>query len=121
MTVDTLAAEAPSTDSDTPDVLVPFVESTSPGSTPAPDAVAGDEVEIAPAAAASAEEKPKKAPVKKTAGKKTMTLDLTWDVRYTSRSPEDVDDRRHQPPGRRHHPPQRQCCRRPEHAHRVCD
>ena len=40
MTVDTLPAEAPSTDSDTPDILVPSAESTSPESTPAPDAPA---------------------------------------------------------------------------------
>jgi hypothetical protein len=72
MTVDTLAAEAPSTDSDTPDVLVPSVESTSPGSTPAPDA------------GASAEEKPKKVPAKKAAGKKTKTLELTLTVTGTA-------------------------------------
>jgi hypothetical protein len=75
MTVDTLAAEAPSTDSDTPDVLVPSVQSTSPESTPAP---------AAPAAAASAEEKPKKAPAKKAAGKKTKTLELTVTVTGTA-------------------------------------
>jgi hypothetical protein len=71
MTVDTLAPEAPSTDSDTPDVLVSSRESTAPGSTLAPDA---------PAAAAPAEEKPKKAPAKKVAGKKTRTLELTLTV-----------------------------------------
>src|SRR5882672_8930333 len=65
MTVDTLAREAPSTDSDTPDVLV---------NTPAPDA---------PAGAALAEEKPKKVPAKKTAGKKTKTLELTLTVTGT--------------------------------------
>jgi tellurite resistance protein len=68
MTVDTLAPEAPSTDSDTPDVLVPSLESTAPGSSLAPDAP------DAPAAAAPAEEKPKKAPAKKT---KTLELTLT--------------------------------------------
>jgi hypothetical protein len=72
MTVDTLAAEAPSTDSDTPDVLVPSVESTSPGSTPAPDA------------GASVEEKPKKVPARKAAGKKTKTLELTLTVTGTA-------------------------------------
>jgi hypothetical protein len=71
MTVDTLAAEAPPNESDTPDVLIPCVESTSRGSTPAPDA---------PAAEASAVEKPEKAPAKKAAGKKTKTLELTLTV-----------------------------------------
>ena len=61
MTVDTLPAEAPPTASDTPHVVVPSVESTSSGSTPAPNAT------VAEAAAA---EKPKKAPAKKAAGKK---------------------------------------------------
>jgi Family of unknown function (DUF6319) len=72
MTVDTLAREAPSTDSDTPDVLVPAVESTSPESAPAP------------ADAASAEEKPKKVQAKKAAGKKTKTLELTLTVTGTA-------------------------------------
>jgi hypothetical protein len=71
MTVDTLAPEAPSTDSDTPDVLAPSHESAAPGSTSAPGA---------PATAAPAEEKPKKAPAKKAAGKKTKTLELTLTV-----------------------------------------
>jgi hypothetical protein len=74
MTVDTLAPEAPSTDSDTPDVLVSSREGTAPGSTLAPDAP------DAPAAAAPAEEKPKKVPAKKTAAKKTKTLELTLTV-----------------------------------------
>jgi len=72
MTVDTLAAEAPSTHSDTPDVLVSSIESTSPRSTPAP------------AAEAPVEEKPKKTPAKKTAGKKTKTLELTLTVTGTA-------------------------------------
>jgi hypothetical protein len=75
MTVDTLVAEAPSTNSDTPDVWVPSAESTSPVSTPAPDAAAVE---------ASAEEKPKKAPAKKAAGKKTKTLELTLTVTGTA-------------------------------------
>ncbi|MDT5154657.1 MAG: hypothetical protein QOI01_6390, partial [Mycobacterium sp.] len=75
MTVDTLVAEAPSTDSDTLDVLVPSVESTSPGSTPARDAAAAE---------ARAEEKPRKAPAKKAAGKKTKTLELTLTVTGTA-------------------------------------
>jgi hypothetical protein len=68
MTVDTLAREAPSTDSDTPDVLVPSVESISPASTPAPDAL----------------EKPKKVQARKAAGKKTKTLELTLTVTGTA-------------------------------------
>lgn len=75
MTVDTLAREAPSTDSDTPDVLVPAGETTSPERTPAPDASAD---------AASAEEKPKKVQAKKAAGKKTKTLELTLTVTGTA-------------------------------------
>jgi Family of unknown function (DUF6319) len=75
MTVDTLPTEAPSTDFDTPDVLRPSAEGTSPESTPASDA---------PTAAASAEEKPKKAPAKKAAGKKTKTLELTLTVTGTA-------------------------------------
>jgi pyruvate/2-oxoglutarate dehydrogenase complex dihydrolipoamide acyltransferase (E2) component len=75
MTVDTLAAEAPPTDFDTPDVLTPHAESTAPASTPTPDA---------PAAEASTEEKLKKAPAKKAAGKKTKTLELTLTVTGTA-------------------------------------
>jgi Family of unknown function (DUF6319) len=75
MTVDTLVAEAPSTNSDTPDVWVPSAESTSPVSTQAPDAAAAE---------ASAEEKPRKAPAKKAAGKKTKTLELTLTVTGTA-------------------------------------
>jgi tellurite resistance protein len=60
MTVDTLPAEAPSTDSDTPDVLVTSIESTP--------------------AAASVDEKPKKAAAKKAAPKKAKTLELTLTV-----------------------------------------
>jgi hypothetical protein len=60
MTVDTLAAEAPSTDSDTPDVLLPSVESISPA------------------------EKPKKVQAKKAPGKKTKTLELTLTVTSTA-------------------------------------
>jgi hypothetical protein len=70
MTVNTLTAEAPQANSDTPDAWAPG-ENTSAGNTPAPDA------------AASAE-KPKKAPVKKTAGKKTKTLELTLTVTGTA-------------------------------------
>src|SRR4029450_11071330 len=59
-TVDTLPREALSTDSDTPDVVVPTVESTS--------------IEV----------KPKKAPAKKAAAKKTKTLELTLTVTGTA-------------------------------------
>ncbi|MDT5015534.1 MAG: hypothetical protein QOD39_1694 [Mycobacterium sp.] len=75
MTVDTLAVEAPPTDFDTPDVLVPPGESTLLGSTPTPNA---------PAADASAGDKPKRAPAKKAAGKKTKTLELTLTVTGTA-------------------------------------
>ena len=75
MTVDTLPAEAPSTDVDTNDVGVSSAESTSPGSTPAPDAVT---------ASVAAEEKPKRVPVKNAAGKKTKTLELTLTVTGTA-------------------------------------
>jgi hypothetical protein len=71
MTVDTLTAEAPSTDSDTPDILVPSTESTFPGSTPAPKA---------PSNGASAEAKPTKSSAKTVAGKKAKTLELTLTV-----------------------------------------
>jgi hypothetical protein len=74
MTVNTLTAEAPHANSDTPDVWVPSAENTPPGNTPAPDA---------PHAGASAE-KPKKAPAKKAAGKKTKTLELTLTVTGTA-------------------------------------
>jgi Family of unknown function (DUF6319) len=75
MTVDTLAAEARPTDSDTPEDPVPSVERTSPGNTPAPDA---------PDTEASAEKKPTRAPSKKTVGKKTKTLELTLTVTGTA-------------------------------------
>jgi hypothetical protein len=71
MTVDTLPREAPSTDSDARDALVPSVESISP----APDASTD---------AASVEEKPKKVQAKKAAGKKTKTLELTLTVTSTA-------------------------------------
>ncbi|WP_193043158.1 DUF6319 family protein [Mycolicibacterium baixiangningiae] len=70
MTVDTLAAEAPSTESSTPDVGNPAFESTSPGSTPPPDALATE----------TSAETPKKSPARKAVGKKTKTLELTLTV-----------------------------------------
>jgi hypothetical protein len=67
MTVDTLVAEAPPTNSDTPDVLVQPLESASPGHT----AAHGTE--------ASAPAKPKKA-----AAKKAKTVNLTLTVTGTA-------------------------------------
>jgi Family of unknown function (DUF6319) len=75
MTVNTLTAEAPPANADAPDAWVPAVESTSPATPSAPDA---------PGAAATAEQTPKKAPAKKTAGKKTKTLELTLTVTGTA-------------------------------------
>jgi Family of unknown function (DUF6319) len=75
MTTDTLPAEAPPADSDTPDVWIPSAASTSPGNTPAPDS---------PDAEASAEKKPTRALSKKTVGKKSKTLELTLTVTGTA-------------------------------------
>ena len=67
MTVDTLTLEAPPADSDTPDVVVPTLVSSSPAPADGP-----------------ATEEPKKVPTKKTAGKKTKTLELTLVVTGTA-------------------------------------
>lgn len=75
LTVDTPAAEALHSRSDTPGASVAAVESTSNGSAPAPDASAPS----TPAA-----EKPKRAPAKKTPGKKGKTLELTLTVTGTA-------------------------------------
>ena len=72
MTVDTLPTEAPSIDFATPDVLVSSPGNTSRETTQAPDA------------AASVEEKPKRTPAKKAAGKRTKTLELTLTVTGTA-------------------------------------
>jgi hypothetical protein len=72
MTVDTLATEARPTRSDNPENRVPSVESNSPGNTPAPDVDA------------SAEQKPRTTPAKKTVGKKAKTLELTLTVTGTA-------------------------------------
>jgi hypothetical protein len=69
MTVETLPREAPSIDSDTPEVSVPSVESIVPET---------------PADAGSAEEKPKKVRAKKAAGRKPKTLELTLTVTGTA-------------------------------------
>jgi hypothetical protein len=68
MTVDTLAPEAPSTDSDTPAVSASSVASTSRGSMPARET------------RGTAEIKPKNSPAKKAPGKKTKTIQLTLTV-----------------------------------------
>lgn len=75
MTVDTLAPEAPSAASDTPDVSPTSVEHVSPTEPPADDAAVVE---------APAKEKPKKAPAKKTPAKKTKTLELTLTVTGTA-------------------------------------
>ena len=75
MTVDTLAAEARTAESDTPQDWVRPVESNSLGKTSAPDA---------PDAEAAAEQKPTRTPPKKTVGKKTKTLELTLTVTGTA-------------------------------------
>ena len=62
MSTDTLAPEAPSIDSDTPDVVISSIETSTPESS-TPETTA-----------------PKKAPAKKTAGKKAKTLELTLTV-----------------------------------------
>src|ERR1700743_1934580 len=75
MTVDTQSAEAPYTDYDTPEVLAPSAKSTPTEVKTEPDVAA---------AAASAEEKPKKAPAKKAPGKKSKTPELTLTVTGTA-------------------------------------
>jgi hypothetical protein len=76
ITVDTEVAEALPSHSNTPDDLVTSVERTSPGSTPAPDT---------PSSEGSTKEKPRRAPAKTPAGKKTKTLELTPQTHRNSR------------------------------------
>ena len=71
MTVDTLTAEAPPTASETADVWVAPAEDPSP------------EIPHTPDAEASVEDKPKKV-ARKTAGRKTKTLELTLTVTGTA-------------------------------------
>lgn len=79
MTVDTLHAEAPATDSAaTPPLFVPSAESTSVATVSDASEPAEESSEETPAAPA------KKAPAKKTAGKKTKTLELTLTVTGTA-------------------------------------
>src|SRR5687768_13715308 len=75
MTVDTLVTEAPLNAVDTPDASVPTAEDTSLANTTAPEA---------PEAEVPAEDKPKRAPAKRAAGKKTKTLELTLTVTGTA-------------------------------------
>ncbi|MET0698848.1 MAG: DUF6319 family protein [Mycobacterium sp.] len=72
MTVDTMIPEAPSTDSDAPDFVIPSEQST-----PLPSAAAPDDQ-------APADDKPKKPPARKPAGRKTKTLELTLTVTGTA-------------------------------------
>lgn len=67
MTLDTLTAHAPSTEADTADSVVPALESAEPGDASAP-------------VTASTDEKTRKPATRKTAGKKTKTLELTLTV-----------------------------------------
>ncbi|MGB3484670.1 MAG: DUF6319 family protein [Mycobacterium sp.] len=71
MTVTTLP-EAPSAPTDTPDVST------------LPDENISSESVVFPGADAPAEEQPKKAPAKKTSGRKTKTLELTLTVTGTA-------------------------------------
>jgi hypothetical protein len=75
MTVNTLTPEAPHADSDIPDAWDSSVERDSFVNRPAPE---GSD------AKAPAGEKPRKAPAKKAAGKKTKTLELTLTVTGTA-------------------------------------
>ncbi len=72
MTVDTLTAEAPSTASDTADVVIRSVESTAPATTPSPPSDA------------PAPTRPDNAPVKKASGKRGKTLELILTVTGTA-------------------------------------
>lgn len=75
MTVDTPAAEALHSRSDTPDSSTPVAETSTNGNTPMPDT---------PAPQAPAAEKPKKVAAKKTPAKKTKTLELVLTVTGTA-------------------------------------
>jgi pyruvate/2-oxoglutarate dehydrogenase complex dihydrolipoamide acyltransferase (E2) component len=82
MTVDTFAVEAQTDVVDTPDAVIDSPDETAAAVTSAADAApAADAVEPA---APVAEEKPKRAPAKKAAPKKTKTLELTLTVTGTA-------------------------------------
>ena len=75
MTANTLAMEASHADSDISDDWDSVVERNSPVGKPEPER---------PDTAASVDDKPRKAPVKKAAGKKAKTLELTLTVTGTA-------------------------------------
>jgi pyruvate/2-oxoglutarate dehydrogenase complex dihydrolipoamide acyltransferase (E2) component len=77
MTVDTFAGEAQTDVVDTPDAVIDTPAETAEAVTSAADAASEDSV-------ASEAEKPKKAPAKKAAAKKTKTLELTLTVTGTA-------------------------------------
>lgn len=87
MTVDTFAAEAQTDVVDTPDAVIDSPDETAAAVTSAADAAptvdteAADTAEVEPAPVA---EKPKRAPAKKAAPKKTKTLELTLTVTGTA-------------------------------------
>jgi hypothetical protein len=87
MTVDTFAVEAQTDVVDTPDAVIDspaeLAEAVTAAADAAPvvDAEGGDAAEVEPAPAA---EKPKRAPAKKAAPKKTKTLELTLTVTGTA-------------------------------------
>ncbi|QNE21231.1 hypothetical protein F1D05_29145 [Kribbella qitaiheensis] len=89
MTVDTLAGEAQTDVVDTPEAVIDSPTETAAVVTSAADAApeAGTDAadtDVAEPAAPVAEEKPKKAPAKKAAPKKTKTLELTLTVTGTA-------------------------------------
>ena len=81
MTVDTFAVEAPTDVVDTPDAVIDSPAEPAEAVTSAADAA--PEADVEPAAPV-AEEKPKRAPAKKAAPKKTKTLELTLTVTGTA-------------------------------------
>jgi hypothetical protein len=88
MTVDTFAAEAQTDVVDTPDEVIDSPDETAAAVTSATDAAPtvdteGADTAVEPAAPV-AEEKPKRAPAKKAAPKKTKTLELTLTVTGTA-------------------------------------
>ena len=88
MTVDTFAAEAQTDVVDTPDAVIDSPDETAAAATSAADAAPtvdteGADTSVEPVAPV-AEEKPKRAPAKKAAPKKTKTLELTLTVTGTA-------------------------------------
>jgi hypothetical protein len=86
MTVDTLAVEAQNDVADTPDDAIVTAPADSALASEAVSDVAEAEVDAGPVVAGPvvAEEKPKRAPAKKAAPKKTKTLELTLTVTGTA-------------------------------------